>query len=121
MRALVAAALAACVLFSPLVAAQWAGVFKGGPMEFFDEDDMRLFLDASRQALGRPADDQVLGWENPKNGHRGDVKVLRAFESRGRDCKELQVRGEAQGRKGDTRLNYCSIDGQWKLLGDSQL
>ena len=120
MRALAAVVLGAC-LAAPAAAQQWASVFKGSPMEVFNEDDMRLFLAAARQALERPADPQPLGWSNAKNGHQGNVVVLRAFDSKGRECKELQVRTEAQGRKGDDRLYFCRIEGEWKLLGDSQL
>ena len=120
MRLLAAVVLGAC-LAGPAVAQQWASLFKGSPLEVFDDGDMRLFLAAARQALERPADQQPLGWSNRKTGHQGNIMVLRAFDSKGRECKELQVRTAAQGRKGDDRLYFCRIEGEWKLLGDSQL
>jgi surface antigen len=120
MRTLAAVVLAA-VLAEPAAAQQWGSLLKGSPLEVFDAEDNRLLFASAVQALERPADNQPLGWENAKNGHRGDVMVVRAFDSKGRECKELQVRTEAQGRKGDDRLYFCRIQGEWKLLGDSQL
>jgi surface antigen len=122
MRALAAAILAtACLLFSPAGAAQFAGLLKNSPAELFDKADLVLFRDTARKALAEGADDQPLAWENPKNGHRGDMTVLKRFRSKGNDCTLIRVRNEAQGRKSDMQHNLCNIKGQWKLVGDSQL
>ena len=119
MRALLALVLAlGC---ASAAAQQWASTLKNSPAEVLDEEDNKLFLATMRQALERPADKQPLGWQNPKTGHRGDVLVLKTFPSRGRECKELLVRSEAQGRKAEDSLNFCRIEGEWKLVGDSQL
>jgi surface antigen len=120
MRLLAAVVLGAC-LAGPAAAQQWSSLLKGSPLEVFDSEDNRLLLASALQALERPADQQPLGWSNPKTGHQGHIMVLRAFASKGRECKELQVRTEAQGRKGDDRLYFCRVVGEWKLLGDSQL
>lgn len=118
MRALLAAALvSAC---TGAAAQQWASELKGSPAEVFNEEDTRLFFDTIRLALERP-DDQALAWQNPKTGHRGDARSLKAFESRGRECKAIEFHAEAQGRKGHGRFNYCRVEGEWKLVGDSQL
>ena len=79
-----------------------------------------MFLETSRKALNETPDNQTLRWENPKTRARGDVTVLRSFESKGLPCKEVRVRNEAQGRKGDSRLNLCKKDGKWRLLSVSQ-
>ena len=118
MRASLAAALVlAC---TSAAAQQWASELKGSPAEVFSEEETRSFFDTIRRALERP-DDQLLGWENAKTGHRGNARAVKAFESRGRTCKEIEFHTEAQGRKGHGHLNYCRIEGQWKLVGDSQL
>ena len=116
---LLAAALLAPV--GPAAAQNWTSLMKGGPLEVFNAEDNKFFVETLHRALERPADGQALGWVNPKTGHRGEITVLREFDSRGRACKEMQLRAEAQGRKGEQRLNFCSIEGEWKLLGDSQL
>ena len=122
MKRFIAVLFAAALACGTALAQVSGGLFRGGPIEVFDEADTRLMMDTAYQALDRPTiDNQALGFENPKTGHRGEVTVLRAFDSRGRACKELQVRTEAQGRKGDNKLYFCSVEGKWRLVGDSQL
>jgi len=52
---------------------------------------------------------------------RGDITVVRNFENKGRSCRELRVRNEVPGRKGDTRLSFCQVDGKWRLLSAQQM
>jgi len=118
MRLLIALVFA---LASSAASAQFMSLLKGGPAELFDETDLQLFRDAARKALAEGAERQTLAWENPKTGHRGDLTVLRSFESKGRACKEVRVRNEAQTRKSDLNHNVCSVDGMWRLVGPSQL
>jgi len=114
-----AAALAA---LAPVASAQnWVGILKNTPAERFDEEDLRLFLDASRKALNESPDNQTQSWENPKTRAHGDITVLKSFESKGLPCKEVRVRSEAQGRKGDNKLNLCKKDDKWRLVGTSQI
>ena len=116
---IVAAALG---LASTQAAAQnWIGLLKNTPAERFDEEDLRLFLDHARKALNEAPDNQPVSWENPKTRHRGDLTVLRSFEYKSLPCKELRVRNEAQGRKGDNTFNLCKAEGKWRLLSASQL
>ena len=102
-------------------AQNWIGLLKNTPAERFDEEDLRMFLDTSRKALNEAPDNQTLSWENPKTRARGDITVLKSFESKGRPCKEVRVRNEAGGRKGDNKLNLCKVEDKWRLLSASQL
>ena len=107
--------------FSGAVAAQnWIGLLKNTPAERFDEEDLRIFMDAGRKALSDTPDNQSVKWENPQTRAHGEITVLRSFETKGLPCKEVRVRNEAQGRKGDSRLNLCKKDGKWRLLSVSQ-
>jgi surface antigen len=115
MRFVLAVVLAA---ISTAAAAQFVGLLKGGPAELFDDADLRLFLDTANQALEAKAGGAPLAWQNPKSGHRGDMTVLREFESKGRECKQVRVRNEANTRKSDMRHNLCKVDGRWRLVGD---
>jgi surface antigen len=117
---LVIAILAACVV-TPAMAQNWVGLLKNTAAERFDEEDLRLFLDNSRKALAEGKEGETASWENPKTRARGDITVLRSFESKGRPCKEVRVRNQAQGRKGDNTFNLCQVDGKWRLLSASQL
>jgi surface antigen len=110
--------LALCLLASPAFAAEFEGLLKGSPAELFDEADLRLFQDTAYKSLDQGTEKQPLAWQNTQNGHRGDMTVLKRFESKGRNCAQLRVRNEAQGRKSEMRHNLCSIDGKWRLVGD---
>ena len=114
-------ALALAAASSAAAAQNWVGMLKNTPAERFDEEDLRLFLDASRKALNEGADGQAQAWENPKTRARGDITVLKSFESKGRPCKEVRVRNEVPGRKGDGKLSLCKVDDKWRLLSASQL
>ena len=105
-------------LFATSASAQFVALLKNSPAELFDDEDLKLFLDAARKALDEGKDTQSYAWQNPKTGHRGEFTVLKTFQSKGRDCKRLGVHNEAQGRKSDMRHNLCSIDGRWRLVGD---
>ena len=119
MRLLLAVVLAISLANHGAVAQQWSEL-KGGPAELFDQEDDRLFFDTIRLVLEHGGN-ELVDWENPKTGHRGSARSLRAFESRGRECKEIEFHTEAQGRKGEGQLYYCRVEGKWRLLGDSQL
>ncbi len=122
MKSFFAAALAvACAVAAPAASAQFVSLLKGGPAEYFDDVDLRMFLDVARKALDEAPDNETLAWQNPKSGHHGDITVLKRFESKGRACKEVRVRNEAQGRKSDMRHNLCNIGGKWRLVAQSKL
>jgi surface antigen len=107
---------------TPLAIAQnWVGILKNTPAERFDEEDLRIFMDIGRKALNETPDGQSVTWENPKTRARGEITVLRSFESKGLPCKEVRLRNEAQGRKGDNKLNLCKKDDKWRLLSGQQL
>ena len=112
---------ASLVLGASGASAQWVGLLKNSPAELFDDEDLHIFLDTARKALDGAPDGQALSWENPKTRHRGDITVVRSFEWKANPCKELRVRNEAQGRKGDNRQSVCKIDGKWRVVTASQL
>jgi surface antigen len=118
MKWFIALALAAASTAAP--AQNWIGLLKNTPAERFEEEDIRLFLDAARKALDDSSAGQTVAWDNPKTRARGELSVLRDFESKGRACRELRVRNEVPGRKGDTGLNFCKVDGKWRLLSAAQ-
>ena len=104
----------------PALAQNWIGLLKNTPAERFDEEDIRLFMDNARKALDEGRENEGFKWENPKTRARGEVHIVRSFESKGRSCREMRVRNEVPGRKGDTRLSFCQVDGKWRLLSAAQ-
>ena len=109
------------LLISPLALSQnWIGLLKNTPAERFDEEDIRLFMDHANRALSEGKENETLKWENPKTRAKGAMTVVRNFENKGRACRELRVQNEVPGRKGDTRLNFCQVEGKWRLLSAQQ-
>jgi len=117
MRSIVLTLAMACA--SPALAQNWVQLLKNTPAERFDKEDLRIFVATNDKALDETPDGQTLSWENPKTKHHGEITVLRSFESKGRSCKDLRVRNEADGRKGDNKLRWCKVDGNWRLLSAS--
>jgi len=123
MKLLTATLLAtACALAVPAAFAQnWVTLLKNTPAESFDDEDLRLFLDAARKTLNEAPDNQAVAWENPKSRNRGEMTVLRSFEWKGNACKEVRVRNESRGRKSDNRRSLCRVDERWRLVSEAQL
>jgi surface antigen len=113
----------ACALAAPGAAAQnWVTLLKNTPAESFDDEDLRLFLDTARKVLdGGTPENEPVTWENPKSRNRGEMTVLRSFDSKGRACKEVRVRNESRGRKSDNRRILCKVDERWRLVSEAQL
>jgi hypothetical protein len=109
--ALVIAAVAA-----PAAAQNWVRLLKNTPAERFDEEDLRLFLDNARKTLAEGKVNETSSWDNPKTRARGEITVLRNFESKGLPCKEVRMHNEAQGRKNTSELSLCQVDGKWRLV-----
>ena len=61
-------------------------------MELFTQQDTDLMLEAAREA-----------------------------PYRGNPCWEPRIRNETRNRSGEAFATACRIDGQWRLLGGSQL
>mgnify|MGYP006173070217 CR=1 FL=1 len=51
----------------------------------------------------------------------GDVTVLRSFEWKGYGCKEVRINNRAQGRQAENNLNWCKVEGKWRLVSEAQL
>lgn len=102
---------------SPALAINWIPVLKNTPAERFDEEDLRLFLEAGRKALNDTPDNQSVTWENPATKAGGELTVLKSYESKGQACKSVRVRNHAEGRKNDVTLNACRVDNRWRLVG----
>lgn len=109
------------ILPSPAAyAIRWYDMLEDTPFAKFEEDDLQLFLAASRKALNETPDNQPVRWENPATGNRGELTVLQTFASKGLPCKRVRVTNEAAGRKSTNDLQACRVDGKWKLVTASE-
>ena len=91
------------------------------PSSMFTDEDRQIFRAAWTKLLEQDADNATESWTNPKNGHGGELTLQRSFEWRANPCKEVRIRNQAQGRKADTTLNSCKVDGKWRLVSAEQL
>ena len=72
---------------APAAAQNWVRILKNTPAERFDEEDLSLFLDNGRKALKEGKVNETFKWENPNTKARGEITVLRQYESKGRPCR----------------------------------
>ena len=106
---------------TPAAAQNWIGLLKNTPAERFSEEDLRLFLDASRKALTESKAGESVTWQNPVSGSRGELKVMKTFTWQDNPCRQLRVHSETTDRKGANTLNLCNVQGKWKVLSASEL
>ena len=108
-------------LCASAVAQNWVGLLKNTPAELFNEEDLRLFLEASKKALGDTPAGESVKWQNPVSGARGELKVIKLFTWHDHSCRQIRVSSEAGDRKGNNVLNLCQVEGKWKVLSASEL
>lgn len=119
-RSILVVCLAAAAL--PVAAqSQLYGTLKGTPAEVFDDEDRRLFREASNKALNEAAVDEVVRWENPKTQSHGELTVLSTFEWKKAPCRKLRVSNEARERKATNEFNFCHVGKKWKVVSPSEL
>jgi hypothetical protein len=105
----------------PAAAQNWIGLLKNTPAEHFNEEDLKLFLDASRKALTDTPAGETVKWQNPVSGSGGELKVVKLFTWHDYPCRQLRVTSQTVDRKGSSTLNLCLVTGKWKLLSPSEL
>ena len=115
------AALALAAAVAPAHAQNWTGLLKDTPAEKFNDEDMRLFNEASRKALNDAAVGETVRWENPATQSRGELKVLKAFTWKDQPCREIRMHNEARARKATSTLNLCRVSDQWRIVSPTEL
>lgn len=116
---IVAALLAAMGM--PAAAQNWIGLLKNTPAENFTEEDLKLFLDASRKALNEMPAGTSEKWQNPVTGSGGELKVLKLFTWQDHPCRQINVANHTTDRKANNTLNLCQVSGKWRLMSPSEL
>ena len=119
MRLLLAIIITAAI--PPALAQNWVGLLKNTPAENFTEEDLKLFLDASRKALNDTPAGGTEKWQNPVTGSGGQLKVMKLFTWQDHPCRQIHVNNYTVDRKGNNTLNLCQVSGKWRLLSPSEL
>jgi hypothetical protein len=108
-------------LAAPSALAQsWRSTLRNTPAERFQDEDWAVFLKQVKKTLDEAPDNQTTTWERAETQRRGELTVLRSYESKGRRCRELRVQNQGDGRKADNTFHLCSVDGKWRLAGAPQ-
>jgi surface antigen len=97
-------------------ATNWILVLKNTPAEQFEEEDLRLFLDAGRTALNETPDGQTVSWENPETKAAGSITIIKTRIRDELTCKQVKLHNSAKGRVGNQVLDLCKdTNGKWKF------
>jgi surface antigen len=99
--------------------AGWIKLFKGTPVENFDDEDLRRMLDAVKQVLSDPKPDDAVPWKNDATGSGGEFKVVGQPMRSGFDaCRRVKFSSYSKQRKGYAATWTACKDasGKWSLI-----
>ena len=97
-------------------AAGWGALLLGGPAQWFDGDDVKLFVDSAREALEKAPVGETVPWRNPKTTNSGSTTILAESTKDGQPCKTIKVTTQAKGDTQSMRYVAChQPDGRWDL------
>ena len=99
-------------------AAGWVSILKGTAAESFQDEELRMFLDAARQALNSDGPPKPVDWANADHSIGGSFLVVgESVSSGGLPCKRVRFSTYAPNyRKSTTTWTACkSSDGRWHL------
>jgi len=117
LRALVYATL--IVACAPAAATGWVKLLARTAAEQFQEDDLRMFLEAGREALNAAGPPKTVEWSNPKNHTGGSFLVVGETTRSGLPCRRIKFASYAPGYpnppKTWTTWTVCKVDDRWKV------
>jgi surface antigen len=123
MRQMLCRALLALTIFAVAPAAWatsgWGAVLRDGPIEDFNDEDLRLYLEAIRKALETPGAPQPVTWQNAASGAGGSLTVLGEPKVQGfAECRRVQATLQSRRRTGlPTVWTACrEAGGRWQLV-----
>ena len=104
----------------PVAGAGWIRLLSKTAAEKFQEDDLRMFLEAARDALNAEGPPKTVQWSNDKNNTGGSFLVTGESVRDGLPCRRLRFSTFAPGYpnppKVSTTWTACKVaDGRWKL------
>ena len=116
-RSLLKAGAAVSLLLSTMAAnavdVQW---LRFSPARFFNDKDWELASQTADKVLGEMPDGEVVSWNNPDNGHHGEMSARSIDDLDGHPCRMLQIVNHAAGRSGSSSFRFCrQDDGSWKV------
>lgn len=86
-------------------------ILRDTPLQRFNDEDMRRYTAAGRQALDNPVLDQPVAWRNDKTGSSGTAT---ASAGRREGCRLLHIEASHRALKSRNEMHLCPVDGRWK-------
>ena len=119
LKLLAAAGLAcACALVQAASGGGWITVLKNTPAEAFEDDDLRMFLDAAKKALDAGGTPEKVTWANPATGAGGDFLITgQSTNPDGAPCKRMHFNIYARNYTPmPVTWTACkNAEGRWRL------
>jgi surface antigen len=97
----------------------WGAILRNGPVEDFNDEDMRLFLAAIKQAVEAPESSQPVEWRNADSGAGGTLQVLgRSKVQDFDDCRRVRTTLHSRRQRGVPSVWTTCKDasGRWRLV-----
>ena len=116
-----ALAMALAVTVTPALAQNYRGLLKNTPAANFNDEDTRLFQEASKKALNETPVGETVSWTNPATESHGDLKILKDFTWRKNKCREVRVHNESHGYKATNTVSLCKMAEKWRGVSASEL
>lgn len=115
MRLVMSGFAVGAALLAGAAGASGLGFLSDTPLARFDAEDLRLMNGAIEQALASGAPGTPVRWANERTSSSGEVTAERAFESRGRPCRDLRVVNRHRRLESSGVFTLCRDNGQWTL------
>jgi len=117
----VALAVTIAALPLPALAAGWGAILGKGPVQDFNDEDIRLYLDSIRKALDATGGGQPVEWRNEASGAGGTLVVTGQAKVQGfAECRRVQSTVYSKKQKGvPSAWTACKdrTSGRWVLVG----
>jgi surface antigen len=108
------------VAASPLAAASgWGALLRNSPAVDYNDEDLRLFLEAAKTALDATGPPQPVEWSNASSGAGGRFVVLGPAKVKNFDeCKRVRSTMHSKKQKGyPTTWTACKdTTGRWGVV-----
>jgi surface antigen len=88
-------------------------------VRFLSDADTDLMNQTIDLVLNEAKDGESRTWQGKESGSSGTITAVRSFEDKGHTCRRIRLltlARKATGGQGETQVDFCKIDGDWKIL-----
>ena len=89
------------------------------PVRFLSDADTDLLNQTSELVLNEAKDGESRTWQGKESGSSGTITAVKSFEEKGHACRRIRVltlARKATGGQSEALMDFCKIDGDWKIL-----